>query len=84
MRSAVRKMGNSSEIIIPKPVLAEIGLKAGDDVDLAVEDGRLVIVALKPHRRAGWAEDASRIAEAGDDHLVLGEFGNNGDDDLTW
>jgi antitoxin MazE len=84
MRSAVRKMGNSSGIIIPKPVLTEIGLKAGDDVDLTIEDGRLVMVALKPYRRAGWAEDARRIAEAGDDQLALGEFGNNGDDDLTW
>jgi len=84
MRSAVRKMGNSSGIIIPKPLLAEIGLKAGDIVELGLEDGRLVIVALKPHPRTGWAEDARRIAESGDDHLVLGEFANSGDDELTW
>jgi antitoxin MazE len=84
MRSAVRRMGNSSGIIIPKPMLAEIGLKAGDDVELAVRDGRLVIEAVKSHPRAGWAEDARRIAEADDDGLVLGEFGNDGDDALTW
>lgn len=84
MRSAVRKMGNSSGIIIPKPMLAEIGMKAGDDVDLRVEGGRLVIAALKPRPRVGWAEDAQRIAASGDDRLVLGEFGNDGDDDLTW
>lgn len=84
MRSAVRKMGNSSGIIIPKPMLAEIGIKAGDDVDLRVEGDRLVIEVLKPCARAGWAEDARRIAESGDDRLVLGEFGNDGDDELTW
>ena len=84
MRSAVRKMGNSSGIIIPKPLLAELGVKAGDDVDLAFQDGRLVIEALKTNPRAGWAEDARRIATAEDDHLVLDEFGNEGDDDLTW
>jgi len=84
MRSAVRKMGNSSGIIIPKPMLAEIGMKAGDDVDLHIEGDRLVIAAVKPHARAGWAEDAQRIAESGDDRLVLGEFGNDGDNDLTW
>ena len=84
MRSAVRKMGNSSGITIPKPMLAEIGMKAGDDVDLRIEGGRLVIAALKPRPRAGWAEDARRIAENADDRLVLGEFGNDGDDDLTW
>lgn len=84
MRSSVRKMGNSSGIIIPKPMLAEIGMKAGDDVDLRVEGDRLVIAAIKPRARAGWAEDARRISESGDDRLVLGEFSNDGDDDLTW
>jgi antitoxin MazE len=84
MRSAVRKMGNSSGIIIPKPMLAEIGMKAGDDVELGIEDGRIVITVSKPHPRAGWADDARRITDSGDDQLVLGEFGNDGDDELTW
>lgn len=84
MRSAVRKMGNSSGIIIPKPMLAEIGMKAGDDVDLQIEGGRLVIAAVKPRARAGWAEDAQRVVEGDDDRLVLDAFGNDGDDDLTW
>jgi len=77
-------MGNSSGIIIPKPMLAEIGMKAGDDVDLHIEGDRLVIAIVKPRARAGWAEDAQRVAESGDDRLVLGEFGNDGDNDLTW
>lgn len=38
----------------------------------------------KDHPRAGWAEDAKRIAEAGDDALVWPEFANEGDDELTW
>jgi hypothetical protein len=29
-------------------------------------------------------EAARKIAEAGDDQLVLGEFVNEGDDDLAW
>jgi len=77
-------MGNSSGIIIPKPLLNEIGIKAGDDVDLRVEGDRLVIEVLKPHVRAGWAKDARRIAEDGDDHLIMGEFDNDGDGDLVW
>lgn len=83
MRSAVRKMGNSSGIIIPKPLLSEIGMKPGDDVELGIEGGRLFIEVVR-HSRAGWADDAKRIAEAGDDILVLGEFGNDDDDALTW
>jgi uncharacterized protein YcaQ len=34
--------------------------------------------------RAGWAEDAARVAAAGDDALVLPEFPNEGDEDLSW
>jgi len=34
--------------------------------------------------RAGWAEAARRIAEAGEDELVLGEFGNAEDAELVW
>jgi len=34
MRSAIKKIGNSAGIVIPKPLLAEIGAKAGDRVEL--------------------------------------------------
>lgn len=84
MRSVVRKMGNSSGIIIPKLILSEIGMGPGDDVELGIENGRLVIEARKSRFRAGWASDAQRIAEAGDDSPVLGEFGNEADAELSW
>jgi antitoxin MazE len=32
----------------------------------------------------GWAEAARSIAEAGDDELVMGEFGNAEDSELVW
>lgn len=84
MRSAVRKMGNSSGVIIPKPLLNEIGAKAGDDVDMVVEAGRIVIAPIRAHPRAGWADDARRIALAGDDALVWPAFANADDAHLTW
>ncbi len=84
MRSAVRKMGNSSGIIIPKPILAEIGAKTGDHVDIAVEGGRIVIAPLANHPRAGWAEASKEIARTGDDALVWPEFGNEDDASLEW
>lgn len=84
MRSTLRKMGNSSGVIIPKPLLTEIGAKAGDDVELRVEEGRLIIEPSRETPRAGWAEDARRIAEAGDDSLAWPEFGNADDDKLEW
>lgn len=84
MRSAVKKIGNSAGIVIPKPLLAEIGAKAGDGVELTVELGRIVVQPLRTRAREGWAEDAKRLSAAGDDALAWPEFGNAEDAELTW
>jgi antitoxin MazE len=83
MRTSVRRMGNSSGIIIPKPILTQIGVKAGDDLDLSLDEDRIVLTPARDPR-AGWAEAAKRIAETGDDVLVWPEFGNTDDADLEW
>jgi antitoxin MazE len=82
MHVTIRPFGNSQGIVIPKPVLAQLGLEK--EADLSVENGAIVI--RKPARpaRAGWAEAAQAIAAQGDDALVLGEFGNADDEDLAW
>lgn len=84
MRSAVKKIGNSAGIVIPKPLLAEIGAKAGDGVELTVEQGRIIIQPLQGRAREGWAEDAKRLAATEDDALAWPEFGNAEDTELTW
>ena len=82
MKSAIRKMGNSHGVIIPKPLLAEIGAKAGDEVDLAVKGGKIVIAPPRKAPRSGWAADSKRLAEAGEGRLAWPEFGNDDDQDL--
>ena len=84
MQTAVRRLGNSAGIIIPKSVLSELGLVTGDAVDLRLEDGRLILAPVRRPRRAGWADASRVIAEAGDDALAWPEFGNAGDADLAW
>jgi antitoxin MazE len=84
MQTAVRKLGNSAGVIIPKNVLAELGLAAGDAVDMHLEDGRLVLAPVRRPARSGWREASRAIAESGDDAPVWLEFGNAGDADLTW
>jgi antitoxin MazE len=84
MRASIRRMGNSAGIILPKPVLAELGVTVGDDVALSMEKGRVVLVPAQRHPRAGWAEAAQKAAAGGDDGLVWPEFANDADDDLTW
>ena len=84
MKTAIRKMGNSHGVIIPKPLLAEIGAKANDRVDMKVEAGRIVIAPIRRDPRAGWADECKSLREAGEDGLVWPEFGNEDDDKLVW
>jgi antitoxin MazE len=84
MKTAIRKMGNSHGVLIPKPLLAEIGAKENDPVDMKVEKGKLVIAPIKRSPRAGWAEDSKRLAEAGEGGLVWPEFPLDSDKDLKW
>jgi antitoxin MazE len=84
MKTAIRKVGNSHAVIIPKPLLAEIGAKAADRVDMTVQGGKIVIAPIKKRPREGWAEDSKALAAAGNDRLAWPEFGNEGDEDLQW
>jgi antitoxin MazE len=84
MKSAIRKMGNSHGVIIPKPLLEEIGAKVNDPVEVKVKKGRLIIAPMARDPRAGWASECKAIVEAGEDDLEWPEFANKGDDKLVW
>ena len=82
MHVSIRPFGNSRGIVIPKPLLQQLGLK--DQAELTVENGAIVIRKPIDSPRAGWAQAAQALAEAEDDALAMGEFGNEDDKDLTW
>jgi antitoxin MazE len=82
MEVAIRKMGNSQGVLIPKPILAQVGLEG--TADLQVRDGVIEIRAIRRNPREGWADDARKIAEQGDDALVWPEFANQGDNERVW
>ncbi len=79
---AIRKMGNSQGVLIPKPILAQLGLEG--TADLQVRDGVIEIRPVRHNPREGWAQDAQRLASLGDDFLVWPEIANQGDDELVW
>ncbi len=85
MQSALRKIGNSTGLVLPRPILGAMGVTGGTMLDLKVEDGRLIATPVVRPVRQGWAEDAERVAacstEAESDWL---SFGNDGDDTLKW
>ncbi len=82
MEVAIRKMGNSQGVLIPKPILAQVGLEG--TADLQVRDGVIEIRPARRNPREGWATDAERIAQHGGDALVWPEVANEGDADLVW
>lgn len=84
MHVSIRQIGNSQGVVIPKPILAQLGLDAKAGVEMTVEDGALVLRRPASPARTGWAEAAKRIADAGEDELVMGEFGNTEDSELSW
>ncbi len=82
MEVAIRKMGNSHGVLIPKPVLVQLGFEGA--ADLQVRNGVIEIRPVKRNPRASWTEDARRLASQGDDALVWPELANAGDGDLDW
>jgi antitoxin MazE len=86
MQSALRKMGNSTGLIVPRALLGEIGVTTGAAMDLKVEDGKLIATPVRKKVREGWAEDAERIAAHGltEEESAWSGFGNEGDAELTW
>jgi antitoxin MazE len=75
-------MGNSQGVLIPKPILAQVGLEGS--ADLQVRDGVIEIRPIHRRPREGWADDARRLAEQGSDALVWPEIANEGDNELVW
>ena len=84
MQVNIRQIGNSQGVVIPKPQLAQLGLSSETGVAMTIEGDALVLRRPASLVRRGWAEAAQKIAEADDDALVMGDFGNVADMELTW
>lgn len=85
MQSALRKIGNSTGLVIPRTLLGEIGAAAGTSLDLTVEDGRLIATPVVQPRREGWAHAAAEMTHLPDAEAeVWTGFTNEGDATLTW
>lgn len=82
MKVVIRRIGNSHGVVLPKPILAQVGFE--QEADLTVEGDAVVL--RKPARpvRVGWAAAAAKLAESGDDTLAMGEFANEGDVERSW
>ena len=82
MQISIRRMGNSQGVLIPKPILQQVGLE--DRAEMIVEGDALILRRPRPALRAGWAEASQQIAASGEETLALSEFSNEADEDWTW
>jgi antitoxin MazE len=82
MLATIRRLGNSQGILIPKPLLQQVGLE--DQAEMCIEGDALVLRRPKAAPRTGWADASRRLAAAGDDALALPEFANEADAELKW
>ena len=85
METSLRKMGNSTGVILPRAVLGQVGLSTGAVMKVSVEGERVVLTPVRTERRAGWAEDAAAVAAVHDaqaDEWLL--VVNEADADLRW
>lgn len=84
MEVAIRAIGNSKGVVIPKAFLAQVGLDDQVRADIAVENDTIVVRKPEKSTRQGWARAAQAIAQNCEDDLLMGEFGNAGDGELNW
>lgn len=82
MKIIIRPLGNSQGVLIPKAILSQVSM--GDEAEMTVEKGAIVLRPVRAAPRAGWEAASRRLREAGDDGLTWPEFGNADDAELQW
>jgi antitoxin MazE len=84
MEIAIRNIGNSKGVVIPKLLLAQAGLEGESTALIQVVNGAIVLSKSSKPMRAGWAEAAVAVSAHGNYGLMMGEFGNADDAELRW
>jgi len=84
MEIAIRAIGNSRGVVLPKPVLAQVGLLDADCAEMTVENGTIVLRRPCAPARARWAEAIRAVAGGQNDAPGTDVFGNADDVELAW
>jgi len=77
VKIAIRKMGNSRGVIIPRPLLIEAGLET--EAEMTIEKGSIVLRPPPRMPRKNWATASRRISEHGARLSDWLEFANDVD-----
>ena len=82
MKATLRQMGNSQGVLIPKAIIAQLGIE--QELEMLVENDTIVLRKPEKPVRQGWAEASRKVAAAGDDKPAWPEFSNADDAELVW
>ena len=85
MIQALRKIGNSNGVLIPKTMLATCGIT--DEVEMEVLGDSIVMRSTKKHPRDGWDEAFKQAIANGDkpeNDMFEGIKNTFDDSDWTW
>jgi antitoxin MazE len=82
MQLYVVQIGNSKGIRIPKAILKQCQIE--DQVDLEVEDGKIILEARKKTPRKGWEKAFKAMATNQDDALLIDDNIDVEMDDWEW
>ena len=82
LQVAIRAIGNSKGVVIPKIILEQSGIR--EIVEMSVDGEKIVLSKPKNAIREHWAQDAQSLAKHGEDKLLLGDFANEEDGDWVW
>ena len=69
MLISVVQIGNSKGIRIPKAILEQCNIH--DQIELEVENGKIILEPVHDSPRKGWDEAFREMAENNDDHLLI-------------
>ena len=83
MKVTLKRIGNSQGVVLPKPLLKQLGV-ADDELEMTIENDAIVIRKPKKHPRDGWREAAIAAVAAGEDGLVYEDFPNEIDSEIEW
>ena len=85
MQLQLRQIGNSQGVILPRPLLQQVGIS--QDIEVEVADGAIILrpARSQPHPRADWDQAFAKAVETGhtpDDDLF--ESLSNTFDQTDW
>lgn len=82
MLLSVVPIGNSKGIRIPKAILEQCNIR--DQIELEVEDGRIILEPVHDNPRQGWEEAFQEMASNKDDSLLIPDGIDAEMDDWEW